>query len=183
MMCRWLPENEIEGFPPYAHTMLGVGGVVVNDQNQVLVVSEKNALIANSWKLPGGYIEPGENFTDAAVREVLEETNIKTKFDSLISIRHAHGAGFGCSDLYIVISLIPESTDITKCDREIAKCKWMDITEFLSHPHVHDTNRNFLRSYLDYKEKGLKIKCSNEIHQFLKKKYQIYTISSDASKL
>jgi hypothetical protein len=33
--------------------MVGVGALVINDKNQVLVVSERNALIPNSWKLPG----------------------------------------------------------------------------------------------------------------------------------
>lgn len=185
MLCQWLPENDIEGFPPYAHTMLGVGGIVVNDKNEILVVSEKNALIANSWKLPGGYIEPAENFGDAAVREVFEETNIKTRFDSIIAIRHAHGAGFGCSDIYLVLSLIPESSEIIKCEREIEKCMWMNMDEFLNHPDVHETNRNFVRTYLNNKAKGLKIKYSDEYLAVLKKKYQVYSIYSndDISKL
>lgn len=53
MMYRWLPKHEQMGVPPFAHTMVGVGGLVINDKNQVLVVSERNALIPNSWKLPG----------------------------------------------------------------------------------------------------------------------------------
>lgn len=56
MMCSWLPKEEFN-IPPYAHTMVGVGAVVVNDKHQVLVVSEKNALVKDSWKLPGGYLE------------------------------------------------------------------------------------------------------------------------------
>lgn len=53
MMYRWLPENEIMAVPPFAHTMVGVGALVINDKNQVLAVSERNALIPGSWKLPG----------------------------------------------------------------------------------------------------------------------------------
>lgn len=56
MMCRWLPEEDYN-IPPFAHTMVGVGAVVVNDKHQVLVVNEKNALVKDSWKLPGGYLE------------------------------------------------------------------------------------------------------------------------------
>ena len=40
--------------------MVGVGALVINDKNEVLVVSEKNSLIKDSWKLPGGYVEPSE---------------------------------------------------------------------------------------------------------------------------
>jgi hypothetical protein len=35
--------------------MVGVGALVINDKNQVLVVNERNALIPNSWKLPGKF--------------------------------------------------------------------------------------------------------------------------------
>lgn len=61
-MYRWLPSDESVNIPPYAHTMVGVGAIVVNKQNQILAVSEKNALIKNSWKLPGGYVEPCKHF-------------------------------------------------------------------------------------------------------------------------
>lgn len=56
-MYRWLPKDESLIIPPFAHTMVGCGALVINENNQVLVVSEKNALIKNSWKLPGGYLE------------------------------------------------------------------------------------------------------------------------------
>ncbi|XP_052869671.1 uncharacterized protein LOC128275266 isoform X1 [Anopheles cruzii] len=176
MLYRWLPVHETANIPPYAHTMVGVGALVINDRKQVLVVSEMHALIAGSWKLPGGYVEPNENFIDAAIREVAEETNIRTKFESVVSIRHAHGAGFGCSDLYIVMALTPLSDDISKCDREIAGCQWMDVDEYMSHPKVHETNRNFLRTYLEYKRAGVRIDCADEVHQLLRKRYNIYSV-------
>lgn len=58
MLYRWLPKQERCNIPPYAHTSVGVGGVVINDKNEVLVVSEKYRLFEH-WKLPGGYVEPG----------------------------------------------------------------------------------------------------------------------------
>lgn len=59
MMCTWLPKEKFN-IPPFAHTMVGVGALVVNDKRQALVVSEKNALVKDSWKLPGGYVEKSE---------------------------------------------------------------------------------------------------------------------------
>lgn len=179
MMYLWLPEESVN-IPPFAHTMIGVGAIVVNNRDQILAVSEKNSLIPNSWKLPGGYAEPKENLPDAAAREVCEETSIVAKFESVVSIRHAHGAGFGCSDIYVVVSMNPETNEITKCDREIADCKWMDVEEFLTHEHVHETNRNFLRTYLSQRKQGIKIGCHEEIHPLLKKKYQIFDIVSNS---
>ncbi|XP_307652.5 uncharacterized protein LOC1269070 [Anopheles gambiae] len=177
MLYRWLPTDESANIPPYSHTMVGVGALVMNERQQVLVVSENYALIAGSWKLPGGYVEPNENFIDAAIREVEEETNIRTRFDSVVSIRHAHGAGFGCSDLYIVMALTPLTEAISKCNREIAKCEWMDVNEYLNHPKVHETNRNFVRTYLEYKRLGVRIDCAEEMHQVLKKRYNVYSVT------
>lgn len=174
MMYRWLPKDEAMIIPPFAHTMVGVGALVINDQNQILVVSERNALIKNSWKLPGGYLEMNENLVDAAIREVQEETDIKTKFESVVSIRHAHGAAFGCSDLYIVMKLIPETDEITKCEREIAKCCWMNFDEYMNHPEVHETNRLFAQNYLDLKANDTIIDCVDKCHEILNRKYNLY---------
>lgn len=174
MMYKWLPTNEPSAVPPFAHTMVGVGALVINDKNQVLVVSERNALIKESWKLPGGYLEMNENLVEAAIREVEEETNIKTRFESVVSLRHAHGAAFNCSDLYIVMKLIPESEEITKCDREIAKCIWMDLDEYMIHPQVHKVNREFVQHYLNLKGNDMKIDMKDETHPVINRKFSLF---------
>lgn len=58
MMFKWLPINLTPNIPVFAHTMIGVGGLVVNDQQQILTIKENNAIIEGAWKLPGGYVEP-----------------------------------------------------------------------------------------------------------------------------
>lgn len=60
MMARWLPTDLPANFPVFAHTMIGVGGLVVNDKDQILAITEKTAIIPGAWKLPGGYVEPGK---------------------------------------------------------------------------------------------------------------------------
>ncbi|KRT79676.1 hypothetical protein AMK59_7502, partial [Oryctes borbonicus] len=170
MMYKWLPQEETCNIPPYAHTSIGVGSVVVNGNNEILVVSEKYRFFEH-WKLPGGYVEPGENLIDAAMREVMEETGVKTEFLSLLSFRHAHGGVFDCSDMYVVVALKALSTDLKKCDRELADCAWMDINEYLAHPQVHELNRLFVEKYLEYKKHNLKIQCDHGIHSKLNKEY------------
>lgn len=174
VLYRWLPQDEYPNLPVYSHTMLGVGGLVVNDKNEVLVVSERFALIPNSWKLPGGYAEPNENIVDAAIREVREETGIESVFNTVISLRHAHGGPFGCSDIYCVVALTPTTSQLQRCEREIAKVQWMPCDEYLKHPNVHETNRHFLRCFLDYKKRGIRFTCEKAQHQILKKDYCLY---------
>lgn len=49
------------------------GGVVTNDQGQVLVVSQHGT----SWSLPKGHIDAGEDPLAAARREIYEESGIR----------------------------------------------------------------------------------------------------------
>jgi ADP-ribose pyrophosphatase YjhB (NUDIX family) len=49
------------------------GGVVTNDEGEVLVVSQRGT----SWSLPKGHIDAGEEALDAARREIYEESGIR----------------------------------------------------------------------------------------------------------
>ncbi|KAM8720955.1 hypothetical protein ACLKA7_006920 [Drosophila subpalustris] len=178
IMYRWLPKDETPNLPHYAHTLLGVGGLVINDQNEILVVSDRNALINNIWKLPGGYVEPNENLIDAAVREVEEETGVRTTFTSMVCLRHSHSGNFGCSDIYIVMGLKPQNLDLTRCNREIERVRWMPLDEYFVHPQVLEGNRHVARTYLDNRKRGLDFTCAKMLHNVLKKEYQLYYVDT-----
>ncbi|CAH6789170.1 Nudt6 [Phodopus roborovskii] len=81
------------------------------------------------WKFPGGLSEPGEDIGDTAVREVFEETGVKSEFRSLLSIRqqHRNPGAFGKSDMYLICRLQPYSFTINFCQQECLKCEWMDL--------------------------------------------------------
>jgi ADP-ribose pyrophosphatase YjhB (NUDIX family) len=49
------------------------GGVVLNKEGKVLVVSQHGT----SWSLPKGHLDPGEDAITAAKREIYEESGIK----------------------------------------------------------------------------------------------------------
>ena len=62
-----------------------VDGVVLKD-GKVLLVKRKNPPFRDKWALPGGFVDYGETTEDAVVREVLEETGLKTQIDSLFGV-------------------------------------------------------------------------------------------------
>jgi len=51
---------------------VSAGGVVINQQGQVLVVDQNGT----SWSLPKGHVDPGEDPLKAAIREIMEESGV-----------------------------------------------------------------------------------------------------------
>ncbi len=51
---------------------VSAGGIVLNTKSEVLVVNQRG----NSWSLPKGHVDPGEEPVEAARREVQEETGV-----------------------------------------------------------------------------------------------------------
>jgi ADP-ribose pyrophosphatase YjhB (NUDIX family) len=49
------------------------GGLVLNPKGEVLVVSQNG----NSWSLPKGHLDPGEDALQAARREIYEESGVR----------------------------------------------------------------------------------------------------------
>lgn len=126
--------------PGYATHYIGAGGVVIDDKNRLLVIQEKYHTTKH-YKLPGGTLDPGEHISQAVVREVFEETGIKTEFVSLNCFRHFHGYRYGKSDFYFVCRLKPLTTDISIDEEEISKSIWMPVDDFLNDPETRPFNR------------------------------------------
>ncbi|CQH36155.1 ADP-ribose pyrophosphatase [Yersinia frederiksenii] len=55
--------------------MVGVGVIIVNQQGDILL-GKRCSQHAPYWSIPGGHMEVGESFEQAAIREVFEETGL-----------------------------------------------------------------------------------------------------------
>ncbi len=140
--------------PGYATHYIGAGGVVIDDDNRILTIQEKYHT-RKHYKLPGGALDPDEHISKGVVREVFEETGIKTEFISLNCFRHWHGYRYGKSDIYFVCSLKPLSSEITIDPREISEAIWMPVDEFLTHADTHPFNRKIVNTAIN--ARGLQI--------------------------
>jgi len=67
---------------PYGLTMRGL----VKQNNKILILKRhpNSRTNANCWELPGGKVDPGEDFDKALIREFDEETNLEIKINDLI---------------------------------------------------------------------------------------------------
>ncbi|KAI5594400.1 hypothetical protein BDE02_03G070500 [Populus trichocarpa] len=139
MLTYWIPEGPCM-LPSNATHQVGVGGFVINDKNEVLVVQEKfyAPSFADLWKIPTGFILESEEIYTGAVREVKEETGVDTEFVEVIAFRHAHNLDFDKSDLFFVCMLKPLSAQIKVDNLEIQAAKWMPLVEFVAQPLIQE---------------------------------------------
>jgi hypothetical protein len=75
LMCKWLDKTVADRLPAFADHYVGVGGIVINSKEEVLMIQERRAK-AKLWKFPGGYVDSGETLRAGVEREVREETGV-----------------------------------------------------------------------------------------------------------
>ena len=66
--------------------LVGVGVVIFNDKNNILLVQRGQEPSQGLWALPGGVVELGEELKTAAKREVKEECNIEVEVGEVVSV-------------------------------------------------------------------------------------------------
>jgi 8-oxo-dGTP diphosphatase len=148
MLVRRLLED---AYVPDACThSIGAGGLVLTEDRRILVVLEKRDRVdrPEHLKLPGGMLERGEHLAEAAIREVFEETGIRTEFRGLLGMRHHHRGQFGASNIYAVCRLSPLTLDIRLDGEELERALWMPVDDYLAREATSPFNRRVVEAAL-----------------------------------
>jgi len=66
--------------------LVGVGVIVFNSEDKILLVQRGREPNLDLWALPGGLVELGEELKAAAKREVKEECNIEVEVGDAVSV-------------------------------------------------------------------------------------------------
>ncbi len=168
LVVKRLKENAI--IPTAANHTLGVGAVVINEKNELLVIKEK--IYSKVFKLPGGHIDNKEMISHACIREVFEETGVNIEFKSVLSISHLYPHQFHKSNLYIACLAKPLSLDINIQDtHEIEEAKWIDVNKYLNDDSMPEFSRNIVRVAIS--KKGLTLNEPEFLKNF-KKNIELY---------
>ena len=100
-----------------------VACVIFNENNEVLMIQEAKKSCAGKWYLPAGRIEPNEKITEAAAREVYEETGLNIRVTTLLAVETATGAW-----VRFVLTgevLNGELKTPARADKESLQAKWI----------------------------------------------------------
>lgn len=82
----WIPEKDFRELLKN-FTLSGAGGIVIDD-GKVLLSKRSIELFKNSWVIPGGFVQSNESAERTALREVQEETGLKTRIVDCIGAYH-----------------------------------------------------------------------------------------------
>ena len=113
------------------------GGVVLNSKGQILVVNQAS----DSWSLPKGHIDEGEDAMQAARREIFEESGIKQleyikELGTYRRFRMKHGKMDKTQRKNITMFLFKTTeTELRPVDPENPEARWVDkdkVSELLS---------------------------------------------------
>lgn len=134
---------------PPTHT-IGVGAVVINKKNELLMVRDRIHNEHSIYKLPGGMLEHAQSLEDGVVREVHEETGIEAKLIKMVSVLNSHPFTFNKSNMYIVFQLEALTTEINIIDtHEIEEAIWMPLEEFFLHEKMSKFQKTLVYSALE----------------------------------
>ena len=123
------------------------GGVVINKKGEVAVVNQNN----NSWSLPKGHIDPGEDPLTAAKREINEECGIAdlTFIKELgYYLRPSYGEDDSATKLRIVYLFTTDQKELKPTDPENPEARFVpksQVADLLTHPK----DKNFFLEILN----------------------------------
>src|SRR5262245_60254539 len=66
--------------------LVGVGAVIFDDRNRVLLVRRGGPPLEGAWSVPGGALELGERLRKGAEREALEETGLNVEAGEVVEV-------------------------------------------------------------------------------------------------
>lgn len=124
--------------------------VIMYNETQILLI--KNWLGPGQYTLPGGGIRRGEQSTEAATREIKEETGIDIEADKLVPIQamflaRDKGLRYKCYSYSLKIN---ESTKLNRQKFEIAELKWVDYKDVLDKYRLNSMAKQLITTWLDH---------------------------------
>ena len=130
---------------------IGIGVILLNPAGQVLI-GKREGSHAPYFSIPGGYLESGESFEAAAIREVKEETGLDVANPVVVGVSN-NLETYKAEGLHVVsVCLLAKEFSGNLTLMEPEKCsgwQWCNPTD-LPEPHF-EASRHAIACYLEGK--------------------------------
>jgi len=126
---------------------IGVQGIILNDNNQVLLVQHT---YQKGWYIPGGGVKAGEAVVDALLRELKEEIGL-TVYSEPEFFGIYHNNYKGINDYPIVYVVRNFKLELAKSN-EIESMKWFSLEQLPE--DISPGTRRRINEYLSHKARS-----------------------------
>ncbi|NOS73622.1 MAG: NUDIX domain-containing protein [Methyloglobulus sp.] len=134
---------------------IGVGGVLFNGHQQVLLIKRNQPPAKGLWSIPGGRLESGESLVEACRREFYEETNLDVQVKHVVAVVERRLEGFH----YLIIDFWVQLVDENKCfpiaQSDVVEAKWINLDDLGSYNLVVGLAEIIVRTYNCQAQGGL----------------------------
>jgi len=137
--------------------------------NKILLIKREKGDYIGLWGLPGGKIERNEHLSEAAVREIFEESGVESEFKNHLGFVSEHLMENGKiieHFLLHICELEPKTTETLDTDE--GKVAWFDLNQ------LSEMKDKIIPSDFPIIEKIVKNKEKNYFNCILEKKGEIY---------
>tara|TARA_B100000809_G_scaffold88620_2_gene87039 strand:+ start:2949 stop:3488 length:540 start_codon:yes stop_codon:yes gene_type:complete len=148
---------------------VGVGGAVVDD-GRLLLVRRSSRRGRGNWQIPGGFVEQNETMELAVVREVEEETGVKTTVQGVLGIRNRYDEEGGNS-LYIVMLLSRQSGEPNPDMKEVDRAEYFTLAEIQALEQISPVNIEVAKRALS---KDHRMLCAQTVEQVNRGSYTLF---------
>jgi len=119
--------------------MTQVSFVHLTQDDKILLLQEGGYLAMGLWSFPGGHVDEGESFAEAAIREVLEESGYEINLEkiihqSIISNTEYKGSANDTEEVELVIYKGIITGGDLQLDEQALNLKWLTREEALELP-------------------------------------------------
>jgi 8-oxo-dGTP diphosphatase len=108
---------------------IGVGAVVFDALNRVLLIRRGRPPAEGRWSLPGGKQEPGETLGECCAREVREETGLEVVPGPVVALAERRIEGFH----YVIVDFLAElpagAALALRAADDVRDARWVALSE------------------------------------------------------
>lgn len=122
--------------PSCPEPMIGVGGLLFNRHNQVLLIKRDKAPAQGLWSVPGGKLEAGESLIECCRREIKEETGLDVEAISIVAVVERRIENFHYVIVDFLVELLNEQNDIPVASSDVSEARWIGLDKIGDYPLV-----------------------------------------------